>query len=176
MKLRTLSTIVIMVAVTLAIASFSSLTPPTNAQAISYTVTSTTSLTTSNGSNMVQVTFNSVQLTYASPQTYAFGISASTTPGLWIAQVNWYFGDGISTNLPYCCQTQISDVRNHGYAQPGTYTITVYAFDNEGHFGFATVTVNWITPVPEYSSYTIALSLALLAAPLILSRKRLLPG
>jgi hypothetical protein len=95
---------------------------------------------------------------------------------LWITQVDWYFGDVLSTYLPYCCQAQISDVRNHGYGTPGTYTVTVYAFDNLGHFGLATVTVNWITPVPEYPSYTIALSLALIAAPLsaMLSRKRLI--
>ena len=176
MKLRSVSTLVILIAITLSLATFASLTPTTSAQAISYTITSTTSLSTSN-SGVVQVAFNSVQMTLVSPQTYQFGVSAKTGTGLWITQLNWYYGDGGSLSLPYCCQAQISYVSNHGYNQPGTYTVTVYAYDNAGNFGSAQVTVNWITPVPEYPSYSVALALAFLIAPLTLvisKRKRVL--
>ena len=150
MKLRSVSTLVILVAITLSLVSFASLTPTTNAQAISYTITSTTSLSTSN-SGVVQVEFNSVQLTLSYPQTYQFGASAKTGNGLWITQLNWYYGDGASLSLPYCCQAQISYVSNHGYSQSGTYTVTVYAYDNAGNFGSAQLTVNWT--VPSYASY-----------------------
>jgi hypothetical protein len=150
MKLRSLSTLVILVAIALSLVTFASLTPTTDAQAISYTITGTTSLSTSN-SGVVQVEFNSVQMTLAYPQTYQFGVSAKTGNGLWITQLNWYYGDGASLSLPYCCQAQISYVSNHGYSQSGTYTVTVYAYDNAGNFGSAQITVNWA--VPTYASY-----------------------
>jgi len=152
MKLRSISTLVILIAITLSLATFSSLTPTTNAQAISYTTTSTvTSDMSTSNSGVLQVEFDSVQLTLAYPQTYQFGVSAKTGNGLWITQLNWYYGDGASLSLPYCCQAQISYVSNHGYSQSGTYTVTVYAYDNAGNFGSAQITVNWA--VPTYASY-----------------------
>jgi hypothetical protein len=152
MKLRSISTLVILIAITLSLATFSSLTPTTNAQAISYTTTSTvTSDMSTSNSGVLQVEFDSVQLTLAYPQTYQFGVSAKTGNGLWITQLNWYYGDGASLSLPYCCQAQISYVSNHGYNQSGTYTVTVYAYDNAGNFGSAQITVNWW--VPSYASY-----------------------
>ncbi|HYW00164.1 MAG TPA: PKD domain-containing protein [Candidatus Acidoferrum sp.] len=150
MKSSSVSTLVILIAITLSLATFASITPTTSAQAVSYTITSATNLTTSN-SGVVQVEFNSAQITLAYPQTYQFGVSAKTATGLWITQLNWYYGDGASLSLPYCCQAQISYVSNHGYAQSGTYIVTVYAYDNAGNFGSVQMTVNWA--VPAYSSY-----------------------
>lgn len=66
-------------------------------------------------------------------------------------------------DVPYCCQSQVSEVQYHAYAQPGSYTVVVVAFDNAGSFGDAFVTVNWVTPVPEYPSYGIPLFVSLLA-------------
>ena len=152
MKFKSISTLVILIAVSLSLATFSNLTPTTNAQAVSYTVTSTvTSAMSTSNSGVVQVEFDSVQLTLAYPQTYQFGVSAKTGNGLWITQLNWYYGDGASLSLPYCCQAQISYVSNHGYSQSGTYTVTVYAYDNAGNLGSAQITVNWA--VPAYASY-----------------------
>ena len=150
MKFKSTSTLVILIAVSLSLATFSSLTPTTNAQAVSYTSTVTSDMSTTN-SGVVQVEFNSVQLTLAYPQTYQFGVSAKTGNGLWITQLNWSYGDGASLSLPYCCQAQISYVSNHGYSQSGTYTVTVYAYDNAGNIGSAQITVNWA--VPAYASY-----------------------
>ena len=150
MKLRSFSTLAILIAIALSVASIASLTPAANAQAVSYTMTNTTGLNSSGG-GVVQVEFNSVQMTLSYPQTYQFGVSAKTGPGLWITQLNWYYGDGASLSLPYCCQSYISYVSNHGYDQSGAYTVTVYAYDNAGNFGSAQVTVNWA--VPAYASY-----------------------
>ena len=154
------------------------LSTPTRASAnvspnsVSLTVTSTTSLSaTSAGS--VQVSFDSVDLTQLSPQAYSFGVTAKTTPGLWITQLDWQFGDGITKNVPYSTQAQVSEVQYHAYSTPGTYTVSVIAYDNMGNFGFAQVTVNWVTPVPEYTNYGIALLLSLLLVPVLLRRKQL---
>ena len=138
---------------------------------VSLTITSTTSLSaTSAGS--VQVSFNSVDLTQLSPQAYSFGVDAKTIPGLWITQLSWQFGDGMTKDVPYSAQNQVSEVQYHAYKTPGTYTVSVVAYDNMGNFGFAQVTVNWVTPVPEYSSYSIVLLLSLLLVPVILRRRR----
>jgi PKD repeat protein len=102
------------------------------------------------------VTFDSVQLTTPPPQAYSFGVVAKTIQGNWITNLVWQFGDGKVLNVPYCCQHEVSEVQYHAYAQPGTYTVVVIAFDNAGNYGNANVTVNWIgsgdppTPVPEY--------------------------
>ena len=145
-------------------------TNPTQ-NSVSLTITSTTSLSaTSAGS--VQVTFNSVDLTQASPQAYSFGVTATASPGSTITKLSWQFGDGITKDVPYSAQNQISEVQYHAYSTPGTYTVSVIAYDSMGNAGFAQVTVNWITPVPEYSSYGIALLLSLLLVPVILRRRR----
>ena len=138
---------------------------------VSLTVTSTTSLSaTSAGS--VQVTFNSVDLTQLSPQAYSFGITAKASAGASITKLSWQFGDGTTKDVPYSTQNQVSEVQYHAYASPGSYTVSVIAYDSMGNAGFAQVTVNWITPVPEYSSYGVALLLSLLLVPVLLRRRR----
>jgi len=129
---------------------------------ISFTLTTTSNYQVQTGGPL-QVNFNSVSLTTPPPQAYAFGVNAKTFPGLWITSLDWNFGDGAVLNVPYCCQSQVSEVQYHAYAQPGTYTVIVLAFDNEGNSGGALVTVNWVTPVPEYPSYGLPLVLALFA-------------
>lgn len=111
----------------------------------------------------MQVNFNSVQVDNTPPQAYSFGVNAKTSPGLWITRLHWEFGDAAFLDVPYCCQSQVSEVQYHAYAQPGSYTVVVVAFDNTGSFGDAFVTVNWVTPVPEYPSYGIPLFVSLLA-------------
>ncbi len=110
----------------------------------------------------MKVNFNSVQLTILPPKAYSFGVVANTFPGLSITNLHWEFGDGAFLNVPYCCQTQVSEVQSHTYSQPGPYTVLVVASDNAGNWGVAQVTVSWVTPVPEYPSYTVAMVLSLL--------------
>jgi len=138
---------------------------------VSLTVTSTTSLSASSAGS-VQVTFNSVDLTQYSPQAYAFGVTATAAPGSTITKLSWQFGDGATKDVPYSAQSQVSDVEYHAFTTPGTYTVSVIAYDSMGNAGYAQVTVNWVTPVPEYSSYGIALLLSLLLVPVILKRRR----
>jgi len=135
------------------------------------TVTSTTSLSATSAGT-VQVTFNSVDLTQASPQAYSFGVTAKTTPGLTITKLTWMFGDGVNKDVPYSAQSEVSEVQYHAYSTPGTYTVSVIAYDSMGNAGYAQVTVNWITPVPEYSSYGIALLLSLLLVPVLLRKRK----
>ena len=137
---------------------------------VSLTITSTTSLSTA-GAGPVQVAFDSVDLTQYSPQTYSFGVTAKTSPGLTITKLTWQFGDGVTKDVPYSAQSQVSEVLYHAYTSPGTYTVSVIAYDSMGNAGFAQVTVNWVTPVPEYSSYGLALLFSLLLVPVLL-RKR----
>lgn len=139
---------------------------------VSLTVTTTTSLSATTAGS-VQVSFDSVDLTQLSPQAYSFGVTAKTSPGLWITHLLWQFGDGITKDVPYSAQSQVSEVQYHAYSAPGTYTVSVTAYDNMGNFGFAQVVVNWVTPVPEYTNYGIALLLSLLLVPLLLRRRRL---
>ena len=105
--------------------------------------------------------FNSVQVGTVPPQAYSFGVDAQTFPGSWITRLHWEFGDGAFLDVPYCCQSHVSEVQNHAYSQPGSYTVVVVAYDNNGNFGDALVTVNWAQPVPEYPSYTLPLLLGL---------------
>lgn len=119
-------------------------------------MTSTTNYLVTTG-GVLQVNFDSIQLTQASPQAYSFGVVAKTFPGLWIIRVLWQFGDGNTMDVPYCCQSHVSEVRYHAYANPGPYTVYVAAFDNAGNAGTAWVTVNWVTPIPEYPSYSLSL-------------------
>ena len=130
---------------------------------ISFTVTTTSNYPVTQGGS-VQVMFDSVQLTYAPPQAYSFGVVAKTFPGLWITKLVWQFGDGAGKEVPYCCQNEVSEVQYHAYSQPGSYTVIVWAFDSAGNSGVALVTVNWVTPMPEYSTYGLPIVAALLVA------------
>ena len=130
---------------------------------ISFTLTTTTNYPVTT-SGALQVMFDSVQLTNPPPQVYSFGVVAKTTPGFWITRLVWQFGDGAVLDVPYCCQSQVSEVQYHAYSQPGSYTVVVVAFDNAGNFGNADVTVNWVTPIPEYPTYALPLIASLLAA------------
>lgn len=121
------------------------------------------------------VSFNSVQLDTSSPQAYAFGIIATAAPGFQITRLHWDFGDGIFLDVPYCCQNQVSEVRYHAYTQPGSYEVTVIAYDSGGNSGDAVTTISWPSPIPEYPVVAIPLLTALLAGLLTLSyakRKR----
>ena len=122
---------------------------PLASTSVSFIVTTTSNYQATMG-GAVQVSFDSIQLTTPEPQAYSFGIVARTAPGMWIAQLVWQFGDGSILQVPYCCQSQISEVRYHAYSQQGSYTVMVVAYDNAGNFGDAVVTVNWTTPAPEF--------------------------
>jgi len=130
---------------------------------ISFTVTTTSNYPVTQGGS-VQVMFDSIQLTYAPPQAYSFGVVAKTFPGLWITRLVWQFGDGSGKEVPYCCQNEVSEVQYHAYPQPGSYTVIVWAFDSAGNSGVALVTVNWVTPMPEYSTYGLPIVASLLVA------------
>jgi len=107
------------------------------------------------------VNFNSVQLDSTSPQAYAFGIVATAASGFTITRLYWNFGDGISLDVPYCCESQVSEVRYHTYQQPGSYAVTVIAYDSGGNSGEATVSISWVTPVPEFPSIVLPLLAAI---------------
>jgi PKD repeat protein len=124
-------------------------------------------------SGLLQVTFNSVQLDSSSPQAYAFGVGAVTATGFAIINLHWDFGDGITLDVPYCCQAQVSEVQYHAYQQPGTYVVRVVATDSGGNNGEAFVTVSWPIPIPEFPTTTaplLASTLMVLAAAAILKR------
>lgn len=164
MKLRTVVTFSIIFAALLGSISAGTLAAantPQDSSTISYTMTSTTNYLVTTG-GVLQVNFDSIQLTQSPPQAYSFGVVAKTFPGLWIIRVLWQFGDGSSMDVPYCCQSWVSEVRYHAYASPGPYTVNVVAFDNAGNAGTAAVTVNWITPIPEYPNYSISLILSMI--------------
>jgi hypothetical protein len=92
----------------------------------------------------VQATFDSVSLFQFYPQSCSFNVLAKTSsPGLLITQLSWQFGDGASLDVPYCCQSHVSEVRYHAYAQPGTYTVSVTVLDNMGNVGSTQVIVTW---------------------------------
>jgi hypothetical protein len=135
---------------------------------ISFTITTTTSLPVATGGPL-NVNFNSVQLTTLPPQAYSFGVAAKTMPGLSITRLHWDFGDGAFKDVVYCCQSQVSEVQSHAYSQPGSYTVVVVAYDNAGNFGNALVTVNWVTPIPEYPSYGLPLMASILTVLLALA-------
>jgi hypothetical protein len=125
------------------------LNTPQESSTLSFTLTTTSSYFVST-SGQVTVNFNSVQLDTSSPQAYAFGVTATASPGSTIARLHWDFGDGIFLDVPYCCQSHLSEVRYHAYQQPGTYTVTVIAYDTGGNSGQASVTISWPTPIPEF--------------------------
>jgi hypothetical protein len=127
---------------------------------VGYTLTTTSGYGVTGNGN-VQVSFDSVQLTGSPPQAYSFGVVAQTMPGLWITLLIWQFGDGSGKSVPYCCQSQVSEVQYHAYSQAGPYTVVVWAFDNAGNSGNAVVTVNWATPLAEYSAYFVPMVISL---------------
>jgi hypothetical protein len=147
---------------TLSLSTTASANSPQATSTISFTVTTTSNYQVVTGGPLL-VNFNSVSLSTPPPQAYSFGIIAKTFPGLSIIRLHWEFGDGAFLDVPYCCQSFVSEVQYHAYAHPGSYTVVVVAFDNAGNFGDAFVTVNWITPVPEYPTYAIPLFISLFA-------------
>ena len=147
---------------------------PQETSTLSFTLTTTSSYFVSTGGQLT-VSFNSVQLDTSSPQAYAFGVTATAAPGFQITRLHWDFGDGIFVDVPYCCQSQVSEVRYHAYPQPGSYQVTVIAYDSGGNSGDAVTTISWPTPIPEYSNLAIPLLSALFAGLLTLGyvkRKR----
>jgi hypothetical protein len=164
MKLRTVITFSIIFAALLgsiSVGTLAAVNSPQDSSTISYTMTSTSNYLVTTG-GVLQVNFDSVQVTQSPPQAYSFGVFAKTFPGLWITRVLWQFGDGSSMDVPYCCQSWVSEVRYHAYTSPGPYTVSVVAFDNAGNAGTAAVTVNWVTPIPEYPNYSLSFILPLI--------------
>lgn len=149
----------------LSLSAASAVTSTQQSATLSFTMTTTSSyLVTTSGPPTVS--FNSIQLDSSSPQAYAFGVSARASAGFTIIELDWIFGDGTPMlRVPYCCQSVVSEVRYHSYQPPfqQSYTVTVVVYDNSGgNPGYATATVNWPTPVPEYQTLAIPLLGALL--------------
>jgi uncharacterized membrane protein len=105
--------------------------------------------------------FDSIQLTSSPPQAYSFNVNAKAAPGNYITMLVWQFGDGSGKSVPYSAENQVSDLQYHAYSQPGPYTVVVYAIDNAGNSGNAMVTVNWATPLPEYSAFFVPMVISL---------------
>ena len=129
---------------------------PEQYSTLSFTLTTTSSYIVGTG-GVLAVNFDSVQLDTSSPQAYAFGVVATAVPGFEIVRLHWDFGDGIFLDVPYCCQSQVSEVRYHAYQQPGSYTVTVTAYDSGGDVGIAAANISWPTPVPEFQSIAMPL-------------------
>jgi len=147
----------------LSISAAAAVNSPQESTTLSFTMTTTSSYLVTTGGPLT-VNFNSVQLDTGSPQAYAFGVVATASPGFTITGLHWEFGDGSFLDVPYCCQSQVSEVQYHAYPHPGSYTVMVWAFDSGGNFGNAIVTVSWPTPVPEYPMLAIPLLGALVAS------------
>lgn len=151
----------------LSVSSASATGSPQQVATVSFTMTTTSSYFVTTGGPPT-VTFNSIQLDTSSPQVYAFGVTATASPGSTIIELDWQFGDGSPMlRVPYCCQSQVSEVQYHSYQPPfqQLYTVTVVAYDNSGgNPGYAMATVSWPAPVPEYSTLAIPLLGALLVA------------
>ena len=141
------------------------------ANGVSFTFTKTASLTATSA-GPIKIWFDSVDLFQFPPQAYSFNVMAKTSPGAEITKLSWHFGDGSSKDVPYCCESQVSEVQYHAYSQPGMYTVKVVAVDNTGNSGYAQVVVNWVIPVPEYDNYGIILLMSMLLAPILLRRSR----
>jgi PKD repeat protein len=131
--------------------------------------------TSSASGGSIQVYFDPIDLTMAPPQACSFNVHAKTSPGLTITALKWDFGDGSKKYVPYCCQTQVSEIQYHAYdysVNPKPYTVTVVAYDNAKQSGYVQAVVNWSTPVPEYSNYGVTLLLSLLLVPILIRRRR----
>lgn len=147
---------------------------PQDSSTVPFIVSTTSGYVVETGGELA-VNFNSVQLDTSSPQAYSFGVVATAASGYAITQLKWSFGDGSSIVVPYCCESQVTEVQYHAYQQPGSYSVVVVACDSGGNCGDAAVTVNWASPVPEYSNTAIPILGALLASMLTLGyakRKR----
>ena len=83
------------------------------------------------------------QLTILYPTFFEFNVAAETSTGLWITWLHWDFGDGSTLDVPFSAQSYVSDLRYHQYTQPGTYTVTVTAYDNMGNSNTAQITLSW---------------------------------
>jgi len=93
----------------------------------------------------VQVWFSGTpELTILYPTFYEFNIAAKTSTGMWITDLHWDFGDGSTLDIPFSAESFVSDVRYHTYSQPGTYKVSVTAYDNMGNSGSSQVAVNWL--------------------------------
>ncbi len=151
----------------LSVSAASAMNAPQASATISFTMTTTSNYFVTTAGPPT-VSFNSIQLDTSTPQAYAFGVTATASPGFTITELDWQFGDGSPmVRVPYCCQSQVSEVQYHSYQPPfqESYTVTVIVYDNSGGSpGYATASVNWPTPVPEYPSLAIPLLGALLAA------------
>ena len=166
MKARSLIAFMIVLAAMLGFMSLAAHATTDVSQAtasVSFTRTTTTVYQVTTGGNMY-VRLNSVQLSNPPPQAYTFEVFAQTYPGLSITRIVWYFGDGAVLDVPYCCRSTVSEVQYHAYAQPRQYTVTVVVFDNAGNFGNAEITVDWVTPLPEYETFAIPLAATLIVA------------
>ena len=86
------------------------------------------------------------QLTIAYPTAYEFNVAAKTANGLLITSLHWDFGDGLTLDVPFSTESEVSDVRYHAYSQSGLHTVSVTAYDNMGNSRSAQVTVNWTIP------------------------------
>jgi PKD repeat protein len=86
----------------------------------------------------------------ATPQSAQVGVqiefdaSGSTDPDGTIVDFAFSFGDNTSAS-------GITEVRNHSYAAPGTYTVTLTVTDDDGNTSTAQVTVEIIAPPPPPS-------------------------
>jgi PKD repeat protein len=158
---------------TLSLSAAAAVDSPQESSTLSFTMTTTSSYFVTTGGPLT-VNFNSVQLDTSSPQAYAFGVVATAAQGFSITRLHWEFGDGIFLDVPYCCHSQVSEVRYHAYQQPGTYTVLVVAYDSGGNFGDAFVTISWPTPVPEFPSVTTPLlaSIFMVIAAALLTRRK----
>ena len=117
---------------------------PSQVSAVGWTGAKCSTLLPSPSTGLVQVSFDSVSLFQSYPLACSFNVNArSLSPGSSITRISWQFGDGSSLDVPYCCQSQVSEVQFHIYAQRGTYTVSASVFDNLGNVGSTQVSVNW---------------------------------
>lgn len=117
---------------------------PLQVSALGSTGASCSTVLPSPSAGLVQVNFDSVSLFQSYPQACSFNVNArSLSPGSSITKISWQFGDGALLDVPYCCQSQVSETQYHAYGQPGTYIVSAFVFDNLGNVGSTQVAVNW---------------------------------
>jgi PKD repeat protein len=81
----------------------------------------------------LQVWFDYPYFLEAGPCEYQLIVHAKTSNGLWITNLHWDFGDGSTLDVPFTWQSVVTDSRTHGYANAGTYTVSVTAYDSAGN-------------------------------------------
>ena len=117
---------------------------PSQVSAQGSTGAACSTLLPSPSAGLVQVYFDSVSVFQSYPQACSFNVNArSLSPGSSITKISWRFGDNSSLDVPYCCQSQVSETQYHAYAQPGTYVVSAVVSDNLGNVGSTQVAVNW---------------------------------